>query len=76
MALLGLGAVCSMAFEHDADRRAIEALTEKLSVLEHGLAGEFDALDATLRALPLDDAKGVGEVSLSGARNGRVGGAD
>jgi hypothetical protein len=71
MALLALGAVCFMAFEHHADRQAIGALSDRLVLLEHGLAGEFDSLDGTLQSLGRTAATGVGEVSLRGARASR-----
>jgi Tfp pilus assembly protein PilN len=51
LALLALGAVCFMASEHKNDRQAIAALSERIVLLEHGLAGEFDALDGTLQSL-------------------------
>jgi hypothetical protein len=71
MALLALGAVCFMAFEHHADRQAISALSDRLVMLEHGLAGEFDSLDGTLQSLARTGGAGVGEVSLRSARASR-----
>jgi hypothetical protein len=64
-----------MANEHHADRRAMAALTARIVLLEHGLAGEFDALDSTLQTITRN-GKGVGEVSLRSARAGRAGSGD
>jgi hypothetical protein len=75
LALLALGAVFFMAFEHHADRAAISLLSERLTLLEHGLAGEFDSLDGTLQSLSRNGiaSTGAGEVSLRSARAGRSG---
>ena len=75
LALLALGAVFFMAFEHHADRKAISDLSERLTLLEHWLAGEFDSLDGTLQSLSRSGnaTVGAGEVSLRSARAGRSG---
>jgi hypothetical protein len=73
LALLALGAVCFMAFEHHSDRQTMALLCDRLTLLEHGLAGEFDSLEATLQSLGRNGIKGAGEVSL---RTARAGGAD
>src|SRR5581483_8538551 len=72
LALLALGAVCFVANKHRSDREALATISERLVLLEHGLAGEFDALDATLQSISRNGATGVGEVSLRGARSGRA----
>lgn len=72
LALLALGAVCFVSNEHRSDREALASLSERLMLLEHGLAGEFDALDVTLQSISRNGTKGVGEVSLRGARSGRA----
>ncbi len=50
-ALVALGIVAYISYEHLEDRRAVAALVERLDELELGLAGEFDALAADVREL-------------------------
>ena len=47
-ALVFLGGVCFMSFEHRRDREALAELEARLTRLEDGLAGEFDHLAALI----------------------------
>ncbi|HEX4978482.1 MAG TPA: hypothetical protein VFV35_00310 [Acidimicrobiales bacterium] len=59
-ALVALGVVVYVSYEHLEDRRCITELVDKLDELELGLAGEFDALS--------DELRGVVAVSRRAAR--------
>ena len=50
-ALVALGVVAYLSYEHLEDRRAVATLVDRLDELELGLAGEFDALAAEVRGL-------------------------
>lgn len=50
-ALVAIGVVVYLSYEHMADREYVEHLIERLEGLELGLAGEFDALSERLDAV-------------------------
>lgn len=59
--LVGTGLTLFVAHEHRADREAVAHLVRRLTVLEEGLAGEFDALRASLPTSVHGEPELVGE---------------
>lgn len=49
-ALVAIGIVVHLSYEHLEDRRSVSLLLDRLDELELGLAGEFDALADELRS--------------------------